>query len=85
MWNLSGCLKLLPAEELEHLDIPVDEESSGSPVKRLLYIEDHETPYGGGNSTLSWQRTNGTRFNLFTGNQTLDEREKSFKVLSLNN
>ncbi|XWS33079.1 hypothetical protein CRYUN_Cryun22dG0047800 [Craigia yunnanensis] len=74
------CLKLLPAEELEHLDIAVDEESSSSPVKRLLYIADHETPYGGGNSTLFWQRTNGTRFNLFTGNQTLDEREKSFKV-----
>ncbi|XVF58915.1 hypothetical protein PTKIN_Ptkin07bG0104400 [Pterospermum kingtungense] len=74
------CLKLLPAEELEHLDIPVDGESITSPVKRLVYIADHETPYGGENSTLSWQRTNGTRFNLFTGNQTLDEREKSFKV-----
>ncbi|XWS44608.1 hypothetical protein CRYUN_Cryun15aG0062200 [Craigia yunnanensis] len=74
------CLKLLSAEELEHLDIPVDEESSSSPVKRLVYIADHETPYGGANSTPSWQRTNGTRFNLFTGNQTLDEREKSFKV-----
>ncbi|XVE83468.1 hypothetical protein DITRI_Ditri16bG0090500 [Diplodiscus trichospermus] len=74
------CLKLLPAEELEHLDIPVDEESSSSPVKRLVYIAYHEMPYGGGNSALSWQRTNGTRFNMFTGNQTLDEREKSFKV-----
>ncbi|XP_022740018.1 uncharacterized protein LOC111292087 isoform X2 [Durio zibethinus] len=68
------CLKLLPAEELEHLDIPVDEESSTGPVKRLVYIADHQTP------TFSWQRTNGTRFNLFTGNQTLDEREKSFQV-----
>ncbi|KAK9010622.1 hypothetical protein V6N11_043502 [Hibiscus sabdariffa] len=79
------CLKLLPAEELEHLDIPEDEESqstSGSPVKRLVYISDHQTPYGHGgrNSTLSRQRTNDTRFNLFTGNQTFDEREKSFKV-----
>ncbi|XP_007017434.2 PREDICTED: uncharacterized protein LOC18591320 [Theobroma cacao] len=74
------CLKLLPAEELEHLDIPVDEESISKPVKRLVYISDHETPFGGGESTLSWQRTNGTRFNLFTGNQTLDEREASFKV-----
>ncbi|OMO74989.1 Plant disease resistance response protein [Corchorus olitorius] len=75
------CLKLLPAEELEHLDIPVDdEEYKSGPVKRLLYISDNEMPYGGGNSTFSWQRTNGTRFNLFTGNQTFDEREKSFKV-----
>ncbi|KAE8709951.1 30S ribosomal protein S9 [Hibiscus syriacus] len=77
------CLKLLPAEELEHLDISEDEESTiSSPVKRLMYISDHLTPHGhgGGNSTLSWQRTSVTRFNLFTGNQTFDEREKSFKV-----
>ncbi|KAK8673695.1 hypothetical protein V6N13_112013 [Hibiscus sabdariffa] len=70
------CLKLLPSEEIEHLDIPDNEEStSTSPVKKLVYMSDH-----GGNSTFSWQRTNGSRFNLFTGNQTFDEREKSFKV-----
>ncbi|KAE8706791.1 hypothetical protein F3Y22_tig00110388pilonHSYRG00264 [Hibiscus syriacus] len=77
------CLKLLPAEELQHLDISEDEESTiSSPVKRLVYISDHQTPHGhgGGDSTLSLQRTNVTRFNLFTGNQTFDEREKSFKV-----
>ncbi|KAL4377803.1 hypothetical protein GQ457_02G010300 [Hibiscus cannabinus] len=75
------CLKLLPSEEIEHLDIPDNEEStSTSPVKKLVYISDHETPYAGGNSTFTWQRTNGSRLNLFTGNQTFDEREKSFKV-----
>ncbi|XVF36178.1 hypothetical protein REPUB_Repub19eG0035600 [Reevesia pubescens] len=74
------CLKLLPAEDLEHLDIPVDEESSSSPVGRLVYMSDHGMPFDGVNSTFSWHRTNATRFNLFTGNQTLDEREKSFKV-----
>lgn len=76
-------MKLLPTEDLEHLDIPVDDESITGPVKRLVYLEDNEKPNGGEN-TLSWQRTNATRFNLFTGNQTLDEREKSFKVLILN-
>ncbi|KAE8667553.1 30S ribosomal protein S9 [Hibiscus syriacus] len=75
------CLKLLPAEDLEHLDIPDDEESTSAiPVKKLGYISDRETSYGGWNSTFSWQRTNGGRFNLFTGNQTFDERERSFKV-----
>lgn len=82
--NLSGCLKLLPAEELEHLELPMNEESSSNLVKRLVYISDQETPYGARESTVSWQRVNDTRFNLFTGHQTMDEREKSFKVLMLN-
>ncbi|GKV29837.1 hypothetical protein SLEP1_g38728 [Rubroshorea leprosula] len=73
------CLKLLPLEELDHLDIPIDEDTS-SPLKRVVYVSNNDTPYKGGSSSLSWLQTNGTRFNLFTGNQTFDEREKSFKV-----
>ncbi|TYI75567.1 hypothetical protein E1A91_D06G014500v1 [Gossypium mustelinum] len=74
------CLKILPAEELEHVELPLTEESSSNLVKRLVYLSDQGTPYGAGDSTDSWQRINDTRFNLFTGHQTMDEREKSFKV-----
>lgn len=81
--TVSGCLKLLPPEELEHLDIPVGEKFT-SHVHKVLYIsENNETPSLVGNTTLSQHRTEATRFNLFTGNQTLDQRDKSFKVISL--
>ncbi|GAV71606.1 DUF616 domain-containing protein [Cephalotus follicularis] len=73
------CLKLLPPEELQRLEIPMGEEPN-SPVKNVIYLSENETPYVGGRATLPQQRTNATRFNLFTGSQTLDQREKSFKV-----
>ncbi|KAK8601193.1 hypothetical protein V6N12_051035 [Hibiscus sabdariffa] len=73
------CLKLLPAEELEHLELPLNEESSNNLVKRLVYISDQDTTFREGKSTLPWQRVNDTRFNLFTGSQTIDEREESFE------
>ncbi|KAF7817547.1 uncharacterized protein G2W53_031516 [Senna tora] len=73
------CLKLLPPKELEHLDIPVDKESGG-PVNKVLYISESGTSFVGGNTTLSQQHPQVTRFNLFTGNQTLDQRERSFEV-----
>ncbi|KAJ0261831.1 hypothetical protein HA466_0048720 [Hirschfeldia incana] len=66
------CLKLLPPEELEHLDI-LDRRDSSSPVKKLVYLT-------GGTDSISPVRGNGTRFNLFTGNQTFAERETSFQV-----
>ncbi|XP_057989069.1 probable hexosyltransferase MUCI70 isoform X2 [Hevea brasiliensis] len=71
------CLKLLPPEELQHLEIPMHDESS--PVKNVVYISE-KAQHEGGNSTLSQLRSEGTRFNLFSGEQTLDERERSFKV-----
>lgn len=77
---VSGCLKLLPLEKLEHLDIPVNEETN-SHVKNITYMSDSSRPIGL-NSVSSWQRINNTRFNLFTGNQTFEERERAFKVLS---
>ncbi|KAF8406383.1 hypothetical protein HHK36_008470 [Tetracentron sinense] len=70
------CLKLLPLEELQNLDIPVGEEPQ-LPVKRVVYISETDTSYTGGNTTLLRQHT---RFNLFTGNQTIHEREQSYKV-----
>lgn len=73
------CLKLLPPEELEHLGIPMGEEST-SPVDKVLYLSENDTASLEGNAALSQQRTEGTRFNLFTGNQTLDQRAKSFKM-----
>ncbi|BBG96430.1 Protein of unknown function D [Prunus dulcis] len=73
------CLKILSPEELEHLEIPVREEAN-SPVSKVLYISENDTPFLGGNSTLSQEHTDATRFNLFTGSQTLDERSKTFKV-----
>ncbi|XP_013622980.1 probable hexosyltransferase MUCI70 [Brassica napus] len=66
------CLKLLPPEELEHLDI-LDRKDSTSPVKKLVYLT-------GTDSSSSHVRGNGTRFNLFTGNQSFAEREASFQV-----
>ncbi|XP_062090523.1 probable hexosyltransferase MUCI70 [Humulus lupulus] len=73
------CLKLLPPEELDHLDIPSSKEST-SPVSELVYISENDTPFLGRNIVFSGQSTNATRFNLFTGNQSLDQRDNSFKV-----
>ncbi|KAL2498336.1 Protein of unknown function (DUF616) [Abeliophyllum distichum] len=73
------CLKLLPPEELEHLDIPMDKDF-GNPIKKVVYMTDIEKPVVEGNSNLSRQHFVGTRFNLFTGNQTLEQREQIFKA-----
>uniref|UniRef100_A0A1J3D3P7 TOD1/MUCI70 glycosyltransferase-like domain-containing protein n=1 Tax=Noccaea caerulescens TaxID=107243 RepID=A0A1J3D3P7_NOCCA len=69
------CLKLLPPEELENLDV-LDRKDSSSPVKKLVYLTDTDTSMGEKKAV----RANGTRFNLFTGNQTFAERENSFQV-----
>lgn len=81
LWILSGCLNLLPPEQLEQLDLPANEESKSS-VKKLVYLSDNNLPYVGGNTTFSRQLSEGSRFNLFTGDQTFDQREKSFKVMN---
>ncbi|KAJ4963314.1 hypothetical protein NE237_023253 [Protea cynaroides] len=73
------CLKLLPPEQLQHLDIPAGGEPT-FPVKRLVYKSDIESSYVGGNPTLLQKHTEPTRFNLFTGYQTLNDREQSYKV-----
>ncbi|XP_044475317.1 probable hexosyltransferase MUCI70 isoform X2 [Mangifera indica] len=73
------CLKLLPPDELEHLDLPVNEETR-SHVKKVIYFSENGILDVVGNDTFSQQKSKGTRFNLFTGYQTLDQREKSFKA-----
>ncbi|KAF2309951.1 hypothetical protein GH714_005759 [Hevea brasiliensis] len=72
------CLKLLPPEELQHLEIPMHDESNL--VKNVVYISEKDAQHEEGNSTISKLSTDFTRFNLFTGYQTLDQRESSFKV-----
>lgn len=69
------CLKLLPPEELQHLDFPQNKDSS-VPVTKVLYISESDTP----NDKKSQQEMGITRFNQFTGYQTLNQREQSFKV-----
>ncbi|KAI3761182.1 hypothetical protein L1987_51593 [Smallanthus sonchifolius] len=70
-----GCLKLLPLEELQHLDLQLNKDSF-APIKKVIYLSDNDTPY----DTNSRQESGITRFNLFTGFQTLNQREESFKV-----
>lgn len=75
-------MKLLPPEKLEHLDIPMEDESSSFPVGEVLYMSGGEESFVRGNVALSQLRTEGMRFNLFTGNQTFDDRDKSFEVMT---
>lgn len=75
-------MKILPLEELENLDLPSSKEST-SPVNIVKYIADNDTEFLGANNDVRFgQSTQVTRFNLFTGNQTLDQRANSFKVIS---
>ncbi|KAL6527414.1 hypothetical protein OROGR_016504 [Orobanche gracilis] len=73
------CLKLLPPEELELLEIP-DGEDSKIPLKDLVYAMETDRASEEGKFNLSTVYLEGERFNLFTGNQTLEDREQSFKV-----
>lgn len=55
----------------------------GSPVPEIdvNYITDSDNSLLIDKTSLSRQSMNATRFNLFTGYQTLDQREKSFEVM----
>ncbi|KAL9681591.1 hypothetical protein QQ045_013376 [Rhodiola kirilowii] len=72
------CLKLLPPEELEHLDLPPSKPSF--PVKKVVYLTDDYASSSGGNVTLRRDYVKSGRFNMFTGYQTLEDREQSFKA-----
>ncbi|KAJ8541044.1 hypothetical protein K7X08_001860 [Anisodus acutangulus] len=74
----SACLKLLPAEELEHLDFPMDKVPV-DPIKRLVYITE-ANPASVDERMPFEQHSEASTFNLFTGNQTLKQRDESFKV-----
>lgn len=78
---LLGCLKLLPPEKLEQLDIPDVEEQSSFGVREVIYMSGSDASFVGGNATLSQLRAEGSRFNLFTGNQSFEQRDSSFEVM----
>nr|GMD12240.1 Forkhead box protein like [Ipomoea batatas] len=72
------CLDLLPPEELEKLDFPIGD-AHNKPVKSIVYKSDANEHSVEGNLTLQ-QFSDSTRFNLFTGSQSFEQREESFKV-----
>ncbi|KAK8919032.1 hypothetical protein KSP39_PZI021335 [Platanthera zijinensis] len=74
------CLKMLEPEELKKLEFPENVEHS-SPVKSVAYRSDSGRYPLEGNTTLRHQNRT-LRFNLFSGYQTLEEREESFHVKS---
>ncbi|VAH79312.1 unnamed protein product [Triticum turgidum subsp. durum] len=76
------CLKFLSPKSIENL---VFHEGSGlnAVVKRIIYKtddDDYDSHHSEANSTYLLQHAEATRFNLFTGFQTVPEREESFKV-----
>ncbi|KAK1323082.1 hypothetical protein QJS10_CPA02g00101 [Acorus calamus] len=68
------CLKIVPPEQIQNLEFP-EEVRTNDAVKRIVYKSDTSS-----SNTLSGEDMGATRFNLFTGPQTLSEREESFKV-----
>ncbi|OEL21491.1 hypothetical protein BAE44_0017485 [Dichanthelium oligosanthes] len=77
------CLKLLGPKSLANLVFP-EGTKRDSVVKRITYKSDdndYDTYHSEVNSTYLLQHAEATRFNLFTGFQTLAEREDSFKVV----
>lgn len=79
---MSGCLKLLPPEELELLEIP-DPGDSLTSLKELVYATETNGASKEGKFNLSMVYLEGSRFNLFTGNQSLEQRDQEFKVIVL--
>ena len=84
---LAACLKFLSPKSIENL---VFHGGSGldAVVKRIIYKsddDDYDSYHSEANSTYLLQHAEATRFNLFTGFQTLSGREDSFKVLMLTN
>ncbi|KAK4768668.1 hypothetical protein SAY87_003809 [Trapa incisa] len=73
------CLKLLPPEEIQLLDVPTTKESL-SPLKNVIYMSRNGALHEGGKMIIPEQQTEVTRFNMFTGNQTSERRDESFKV-----
>lgn len=79
-WIWPACLKILGPEEIDRLEFPAGAESN-FPVKKVLYRSASGVSYAGDDVTLLHEHTDHDRFNLFTGKQTLHEREESFKVI----
>jgi hypothetical protein len=76
-------LKLLGPKSLADLVFP-EGTKRDSVVKRITYKsdeDDYDTYSSEANSSYLLQHAEATRFNLFTGFQTLAEREDSMKVV----
>ncbi|CAN1163797.1 Probable hexosyltransferase MUCI70 [Linum perenne] len=73
---ISACLKLLPPDELEFLDIPNGGEDD-SPVKNVIYLSEKDVPQMVQNATHKSKQIN---FNSFSGYPSLEERDASFAV-----
>lgn len=71
-------MKLLSGEKIQRLEFP--RVLKPTFVKRVVYKSDQSHVHGD-NSSSQQLVAQGTRFNLFTGNQTFEEREESFKVI----
>ncbi|CAD6236773.1 unnamed protein product [Miscanthus lutarioriparius] len=79
-----ACASLLSPKSLGNLAFP-EGTRLGSVVNRITYKSDdndYDTYHSKANSTYLLQHAEATRFNLFTGFQTLAEREDSFKVVN---
>ncbi|WVZ68836.1 hypothetical protein U9M48_017724 [Paspalum notatum var. saurae] len=77
-----ACLNLLSPKSFANLVFP-EGTKRDSVVKRITYKSDdndYDTYHSEANSTYLLQHAEATRFNLFTGFQTLAEREESFKA-----
>lgn len=77
---LAACLKIRSPKEIASLEFPSSAEPK-YPVKNVVYKSDNNNEsHVKGDSIQSLQNKEATRFNLFTGYQTLREREETFKV-----
>ncbi|CAN0922128.1 Probable hexosyltransferase MUCI70 [Linum grandiflorum] len=70
------CLKLLPSDELELLDVPSGGGGIESPVKNVIYLSEKDVP----DSANATRRSKRIKFNAFTGYPSLEDRDKSFMV-----
>ncbi|KAI0511832.1 hypothetical protein KFK09_012464 [Dendrobium nobile] len=73
------CLKMLIEEDLNKLEFP-DNVVHSSSVKSVTYKTDSGQYPVEGNTTMLRHQNGTARFNLFSGYQTLEEREDSFNV-----
>ncbi|XP_062212533.1 probable hexosyltransferase MUCI70 [Phragmites australis] len=69
-----SCLKILDPEKLQSLELPGTPETN-KPIKEVVYRS--SLPHIEDDISL---HTENSRFNSFTGYQTLTEREESFKI-----
>lgn len=80
---VSGCLELLSPEEMQLLQFPPNKNTDSLLNKSLMFRSGPEESLTDANGTRLWSFSEGTRFNLFTGNQTLIERKESFNKVNV--